>query len=154
MPGETDFDDPDALDETAAFRDDETTRWYIDTAVCKNIQHSLACFQNGNYFRHLRELYEANELTSAINRIIESTNHQFLIRILISKFKSHDFGSAAQILQKQTDPEMQTDMKPVSDRFQVKDSGPAACGWAVNNGSCPCKMSKIVELFCLIFAIE
>ena len=78
MPGETDFDDPDALDETAAFRDDETTRRYIDTAVCKNIQHSLACFQNGNYFRHLRELYEANELTSAINRIIESMNHQQL----------------------------------------------------------------------------
>ena len=119
MPGETDFDDPDALDETAAFRDDETTRRYIDTAVCKNIQHSLACFQNGNYFRHLRELYEANELTSAINRIIESMNHQFLIRILISKFKSHDLGSAAQILQKQTDPEMQTDILERIDKDAV-----------------------------------
>ena len=119
MPGETDFDDPDALDETAAFRDDETTRRYIDTAVCKNIQHSLACFQNGNFFRHFRELYEANELTSAINRIIESMNHQFLIRILISKFKSHDLGSAAQILQKQTDPEMQTDILERIDKDAV-----------------------------------
>ncbi|MBQ8305498.1 MAG: AAA family ATPase [Blautia sp.] len=121
MPGETDFDDPDALDETAAFRDNETTRRYIDTAVCKNIQHSLACFQNGNYFRHLRELYEANELTSAINRIIESMNHQFLIRILISKFKSHDLGSAAQILQKQTDPEMQTDILERIDKDAVTE---------------------------------
>lgn len=110
MPGETGFDDPDALDETAAFRDDETTRRYIDTAVCRNIQHSLTCFRNGNYFRHLRELYEADELTSAINRIIESMNHQFLIRTLISKFRSHDLGSAAQILQKQTDPNRQTDI--------------------------------------------
>ena len=110
MPGETDFEDPDALDETSAFRDDETTRRYIDTAVCKNIQHSLACFRQGSHFRHLMELYDANELTSAINRIIESMNHQFLVRTLIARFKSHDLGSAAQILQKQTDPEKQTDI--------------------------------------------
>lgn len=110
MPGETDFDDPDVMDETSAFRDDETTRRYIDTAVCRNIQHSLAYFRDGNHFRHLRDLYEANELTSAINRIIESMNHQFLIRILITKFRSHDLGSAAQILQKQTNPETQTDI--------------------------------------------
>lgn len=119
MPGETEFDDPDALERTAAFRDDETTRRYIDTAVCKNIQHSLACFENGNYFRHLRELYEADELTSAINRVIESMNHQFLIRTLISKFKSHDLGSAAQILQKQTDPDRQTDILEKIDREAV-----------------------------------
>ena len=119
MPGETGFDDPDALDKTAAFRDDETTRRYIDTAVCRNIQHSLACFQSGNYFRHLRELYEADELTSAINRIIESMNHQFLIRTLISTFKSHDLGSAAQILQKQTDPNQQTDILEKIDRETV-----------------------------------
>ena len=119
MPGETDFEDPDALEETSAFRDDETTRRYIDTAVCKNIQHSLAYFEGGNYFRHLRDLYEANELTSAINRIIESMNHQFLIRILIAKFKSHDLGSAAQILQKQTDPEMQTDILERIDKDAV-----------------------------------
>ena len=110
MPGETDYEDPDILEETAAFRDDEATRRYIDTAISKNIQHSLALFEGGNYFRHLRDLYEANELTSAINRIIESMNHQFLIRILIAKFRSHDLGSAAQILQKQTDPERQTDI--------------------------------------------
>lgn len=110
IPGETDFDDPDALDETSAFRDDESTRRYIDTAICKNIQHSLACFENGGHFRHLIDLYDTGELTGAINRIIESMNHQFLIRTLIAKFKSHDLGSAAQILQKQTDPEKQTDI--------------------------------------------
>ena len=119
MPGETNFDDPDALDESSAFRDDETTRRYIDTAVCKNIQHSLACFENGNYFRHLRDLYEADELTSAINRIIESMNHQFLIRTLIIRFKSHDLGSAAQILQKETDPEKQTDILEKIDKEAV-----------------------------------
>lgn len=110
MPGETEFDAPDVLDETSAFRDDETTRHYIDTAICRNIQHSLAYFEDGNYFRHLRDLYEENELTSAINRIIESMNHQFLIRVLTARFRSHDLGSAAQILQKQTNSETQTDI--------------------------------------------
>ena len=58
----------------ASFRDDESTRRYIDTAICKNIQHSLACYEAGGHFRHLYSLYEAGELTSAINRIIEDMN--------------------------------------------------------------------------------
>ncbi len=108
--GELAFDDEDALEANAAFRDDESTRRYIDTAICKNIQHSLACCDRGNYFRHLRTLYEAGELTGAINRIIESMNHQFLLRTLIQRFKSHDLGSAAEVLRKQSDPDKRTDI--------------------------------------------
>ncbi len=103
--GELDFDDEDVNAEDASFRDDESTRRYIDTAICKNIQHSLSCCQDGGYFRHLQTLYEANELTGAINRIIEDMNHRFLIRILIKKFKSHDLGSTAEILRKERNPE-------------------------------------------------
>ena len=88
--GELDFDDKDVISEDASFRDDESTRRYIDTAICKNIQHSLSCCQDGGYFRHLQSLYEAGELTGAINRIIEDMNHRFLIRILTDKFKSHE----------------------------------------------------------------
>ena len=62
--------------EDASFRDDESTRRYIDTAICKNIQHSLACCEDGGRFRHLRPLYEAGELAGAINRIIEDRNLQ------------------------------------------------------------------------------
>ena len=80
--GETAFDDADLLQEEASFRDDESTRRYIDTAICKNIQHSLSCCEDGHYFRHLRGLYDAGELTGAINRLIESMNHQFLIQTL------------------------------------------------------------------------
>ena len=108
--GELAFDDEDALEANAAFQDDESTRRYIDTAICKNIQHSLACCDRGNYFRHLRTLYEAGELTGAINRIIESMNHQFLLRTLIQRFKSHDLGSAAEVLRKQSDPDKRTDI--------------------------------------------
>ena len=51
--GEIAFDDDDATSPEASFRDDETTRRYIDTAIAKNIQHSLKCYDRGNHFRHL-----------------------------------------------------------------------------------------------------
>ena len=115
--GELDFDDEDVNAEDASFRDDESTRRYIDTAICKNIQHSLSCCQDGGYFRHLQSLYEAGELTGAINRIIEDMNHRFLIRILINKFKSHDLGSAADVLRRERDPERRND---ILDRIDKK----------------------------------
>ena len=108
--GELDFDDKDVISEDASFRDDESTRRYIDTAICKNIQHSLSCCQDGGYFRHLQSLYEAGELTGAINRIIEDMNHRFLIRILTDKFKSHDLGSAADVLRRDRNPKQRTDI--------------------------------------------
>ena len=117
--GETAFDNADALAADASFRDDETTRRYIDTAICKNIQHSLACCERGNYFRHLRSLYDAGELTGAINRIIESMNHRFLFQTLTEHFKSHDLGSAAEVLRKQPDPEKRTDILDRIDREAV-----------------------------------
>ena len=117
--GELDFDDEDINAEDASFQDDESTRRYIDTAICKNIQHSLSCCQDGGYFRHLQSLYEAGELTGAINRIIEDMNHRFLIRILINKFKSHDLGSAADVLRRERDPERRTDILDRIDKEAV-----------------------------------
>ena len=117
--GETDFDDEDLLAPDASFRDDESTRRYIDTAICRNIQHSLASCKDGEYFRHLRELYEAGELTGAINRIIESMNHQFLISTLTRAFKSQDLGSAAELLRKQADLEKRTDILDRIDREEI-----------------------------------
>ncbi len=117
--GELDFDDEDVNAEDASFRDDESTRRYIDTAICKNIQHSLSCCQDGGYFRHLQSLYEAGELTGAINRIIEDMNHRFLIRILLNKFKSHDLGSAADVLRRERDPERRNDILDRIDKDAV-----------------------------------
>lgn len=99
---ETDFDDPGLNDEGSSFRDDETTRRYIDTAIARNIQHSLACYKDGTHFRHLIDLYEAGELTNAVNRIIEDMNHRFLLSVITRDFKSHDLGSAAQIDRKRS----------------------------------------------------
>lgn len=88
--GVWDFDNKEVKLEEASFRDNESTRIYIDTAICSNIQHSLKCYQDGNHFRNLYDLYEKKELTGAINRIIENESHKFLVQILTDDFKSHD----------------------------------------------------------------
>lgn len=108
--GELAFDDEDVNAQDASFRDDESTRRYIDTAICKNIQHSLACYEAGGHFRHLYSLYEAGELTSAINRIIEDMNHRFLISVLTDDFQSHDLRLTASNLRKERDPEKRTEV--------------------------------------------
>lgn len=106
--GELAFDDAEVNAEDASFRDDESTRRYIDTVICRNIQHSLACCEDGGHFRHLRPLYEAGELTGAINRIIEDMNHAFLMSVLTRDFLSHDLGLAARNLRKERDSEKRT----------------------------------------------
>lgn len=92
------FDDPDSLFDEVSFRDDESTRKYIDTAISRNIQHTLKNDNYGEYFNQLRELYDMGELTNVINRIVESMNHRFLLSVVEEKFKSHDFGSAKDLL--------------------------------------------------------
>ena len=108
--GETDFDDEELLAEESAFRNDESTRRYIDTAISKNIQHSLAHCEDGGQFRHLYTLYEAKELTGAINRIIEDMNHRFILEVLTRDFKSNDLRLSAKNLRNETNPEKRTEI--------------------------------------------
>lgn len=95
------FDDPDSTFDDVSFRDDESTRKYIDTAISRNIQHTLKNDSYGEYFNQLRELYDKGELTNVINRIVESMNHQFLLRVVQEEFKSHDLGSSRELLLKE-----------------------------------------------------
>ena len=74
------------------FATKESTSEYVDSAIARNIQHSLKNYKNGEHFRHLAELYEANELTSAINRIVEDINHRFTLSVLTKDFKSNDLS--------------------------------------------------------------
>ena len=92
------FDDPDAVFDEVSFHDDESTRKYIDTAISRNIQHTLKNDHYGEYFNQLRELYDKGELTNVINRIVENMNHRFLLRVVQEEFKSHDLGSAKELL--------------------------------------------------------
>ena len=108
--GEEETDDPSFKEVDISFKDDESTRKYIDSAICQNIQHSLTCCERGGHFRHLIDLYEAGELTGAINRIIEDENHRFLLSVLTKDFSSGDLGATRKNLRKATDPEMQSDI--------------------------------------------
>lgn len=80
------------------FATKESTEEYIDSAIARNIQHSLKNYQNGEHFRHLLELYDSNELTSAINRIVEDINHRFTIEVLTKDFISNDLSLSAKNL--------------------------------------------------------
>ena len=81
--------------ETSTFANIESADEYVDTAIARNIQHSLRCYQYEGHFRHLQDLYDKNELTSAINRVVEDINHRFTLEVLTQNFKSHDLGISA-----------------------------------------------------------
>ena len=119
--GELAFTDEDARREDASFRTDESTRRYIDTAIAQNIQRSLRCFKGGSRFFALRELYEAGELTNAINRIIEDMNHGFLVDVVTRRFKSRDLHSAADLMAKDRKREKRFDLLGVVDEQAVTE---------------------------------
>lgn len=86
--GEFDIENPlvDICD--LAFQDPETASRYVDIAIARNIQNSLRKFDWGNNFRSLLMLYERDLLTSAVNRVVEDTNHRFLASVLNQDYRS------------------------------------------------------------------
>ncbi len=117
--GETYFEDSDANAFDASFRTDESTRRYIDTAIAQNIQHSLKCYDRGNHFRNLIDLYKKDELTNAINRIIEDMNQAFTVDVITRDFKSSDLGSAKDLLRREKDETKRTDFLDSFDASEV-----------------------------------
>ncbi len=106
--------------ETSTFASKESTDEYVDTAIARNIQHSLRCYQYEGHFRHLRDLYERNELTSTINRVVEDINHRFTLEVLAQDWKSHDLGISASNLRR--DRENPTDILDHIDLAAVTES--------------------------------
>lgn len=84
--------------EKSTFASKKSVDEYVDSAIAKNIQHSLKCYQYGGHFRALYDLYEKGELTSAINRVVEDVNHRFTLDVLTKDFMSHDLGISARNL--------------------------------------------------------
>lgn len=82
----------------STFTTKQSTDEYIDSAIARNIQHSLKYYQDGGHFRNLYDLYEKGELTSAINRIVEDINHRFTKEVLTRTFSSHDLSLSARNL--------------------------------------------------------
>ena len=106
--------------ENSTFASKEKTDEYVDTAIARNIQHSLRCYQYEGHFRHLRDLYDKNELTSAINRVVEDINHRFTLEVLTQDWKSHDLGISASNLRR--DRENPTDILDRIDLMAVTNS--------------------------------
>lgn len=102
------------------FATKESTEEYINSAIARNIQHSLKNYQNGEHFRNLIELYDANELTSAINRIVEDINHRFTIEVLTKDFVSRDLSLSAKNLLR--DREQSNDVLYRVDKHEVTEN--------------------------------
>ena len=95
-----------------------STDEYVDSAIARNIQHSLKYYRYGDHFGSLVELYEKNELTSAINRIIEDINHRFTLEVLTRQFKSHDLRVSANNLRSTNDVLDRIDTEAVTERLR------------------------------------
>jgi len=91
--------------EKSSFASEKTAGEYIDSAIARNIRHSLQYYQDGGHFRHLHELFRKGELTSAINRVVEDMNHRFTKEVLTRTFESGDLAiSVRNLLHDRTDP--------------------------------------------------
>lgn len=91
--------------ENAPFANSKNAGEYIDTAIAKNIQHSLKMYEYGGHFRQLLDLYEKGELTNVINRVVEDINHRFTRSVVERTFRSHDISvTAANLLRDRENP--------------------------------------------------
>lgn len=84
--------------EDSTFTSKKKTDEYLNAAIAHIIQHSLKYYQNEGHFRNLYSLYQKNELTSVINRVVEDMNHKFIVQVLTRDFVSHDIGQSARNL--------------------------------------------------------
>ena len=78
--------------ELSPFASKESADDYIDSAIARNIQHSLKYYQDGGHFRLLYDLYARGELTGAINRVLQDMNHRFTKEVLTQAFRSSDLS--------------------------------------------------------------
>lgn len=107
-------------DNAMIFATKKSTDEYVDSAIARNIQHSLKNYKYEGHFRSLRDLYEKNELTNAINRIVEDMNHRFTMEVLTRDFKSNDLRISASNLRK--DKEEPTDILDRIDIVKVNET--------------------------------
>ncbi len=66
----------------ATFRDAESTKEYIESAVSRNIDRSLASSKDTSQFRALRALQESGDLMEVIDRVMENMNLSYLLLAL------------------------------------------------------------------------
>ena len=85
---------------SSPFKDESTTDRYINLSIAGNIQSSLAFYKDGGHFRALYPLYEKDELSNVIERVVEDINHRFTVETITRPFKSSDLSISARNLRK------------------------------------------------------
>ncbi|MCD8200474.1 MAG: AAA family ATPase [Clostridia bacterium] len=97
---------------------------YVNTSIAKNIQNSLKNYDGGGHFRNLYDLYRCDELTSAINGVVENINHEFAVEVLTSDFDSRDLTRLAQNMRVspvyRTEAVASVDRDAFNDRLRAK----------------------------------
>lgn len=78
----------------ASFRDKDSTKEYVDSAVLRNIRRSIACSKDKNQFENLRLLQESGDLEQMVSRVIENMNLNFLLLVLSKSTVFHDLRLA------------------------------------------------------------
>ena len=97
---------------------------YIATAIANNIQNTLRHENYEDSFGNLRDLLRADELISAIQRVIQDNNHSFGLDVLSSVFKSRDFSFSRDSLAYAKDSERRSfllkslNAKPIIERLR------------------------------------
>ena len=87
---------------------------YTNSAIARNIEHSLEHTGRGGEFGILSAMYDADEFTSFINKIVELHNRTFLLKTIRKSFISHDMGSLKNFIEKGKLPI--ADPKPLYDK--------------------------------------
>ncbi len=93
----------------------------LENDVSCPISFSVISLKNYRYEAHfgsLIELYNRNELTSAINRIIEDINHRFTIEVLTRQFRSTDLRISENNLRSTNDILDRIDKEKVTQRLR------------------------------------
>ena len=86
----------------SSFADSKSAYAYVDSAIAHNIQRGLEYYRDSRSMRNLAVLWDADELTNTINRVVQQENHLFVRNSINGVFKSRDPGSARQILGNRT----------------------------------------------------
>lgn len=81
------------------FYNREDTAEYTNSAIVHNITHTLEEWDEGRHYGALSAIWGNGDLESYINRVLEYHARTFVAKVINSRFKSHDLGSARQMMQ-------------------------------------------------------
>ncbi|MCR4839124.1 MAG: AAA family ATPase [Eubacterium sp.] len=71
---------------------------YLDGAIVHNVMHTLEHWDSGEHFGVLKRLYDEGDLESAIYKVVDRDNREFLASIINSEFSGSMVGSLMDLI--------------------------------------------------------